>query len=804
MESENKSEFSRISANNLLVTISNKKGSLKARKTALISLSETKLFPDTFTNPKDFLENCIAPVVSCFDDDSDAIRENSVMCILKILPQMTTKQPEDIYRIVSDKTFNSIEHESTEEVSILLVQLVKYMSELPESDTIPTTFDHYTPKAITCIAKKLREKNPEMLKLCCTTVESLIKHSTKDCLLVNSTVIVPPLLVTCSHNQLAVRKLALKVLGSFYVASGAIHSLDGFVERQNKFMQDSKQAFRTALVNFCSKLLTKHPQRQGLYADHLYPLLVSLYKIVPSKPISPNEVIEPIAETKELNESYKAFDALVKIGEQYKKDSDNLRDKEEIQVPFDEKRTYGIGLLTLIQTYFRQYLTKIKENLADFKANIRHLGYAALISLMHLSKEYSARYAPDILPKLIILLGNYPDESEIIYRSIALLSSLTPLSDINNIVLPKLTLDDCQAHELEAYSVCLLNAPCQDEDLSTAILSILDKGLWKNSDNANSCAQCVLSVCKRNESYKASNIVDILHLMLRIGENGDALKHFGGCFDKPINQEIGEHLSQLLEIRAKTPRFIEQVLTNAPIESLQQHNQLVCDTIISGLRGYESRTKLYHLTAQMCDKGGITYCTDDLIQSILDDMIWTESSESNSTRESATTALGMALKTNAFSGERMEAKINEIYAMTLASLSDQSSDSVRSSAIVTLKEVILHSKSISNRFEGLYDALKNRLSDSLLQIRVASVDLLCIICPRCTDNELVPQKMQEIIIFLDDESVEMREAITRFAYTVAEIQPWKESVINALNHIILHRYHPEAEIQAKEILSKIK
>ena len=600
------------------------------------------------------------------------------------------------------------------------------------------------------------------------------------------------------------RKLALKVLGSFYVASGAIHSLDGFVDKQNKFMQDSKQAFRTALVNFCAKLLTKHPQREGLYADHMYPLLVSLYKIVPNNPISPNEIIQPIQETKELNEAYKAFDALVTIGEQYKKDSDNLKDKDEIQVPFDDKRTYGIGLLTLIQTYFRKYLVKIKENLADFKANIRHLGYAALISLMHLSKEYTARYAPDILPKLIILLGNYPDESEIVYRSIALLSSLTPLADINNILLPKLTSEDCEAHELEAYSVCLLNAPCGDGDLENAVMSLLENGVWKKAENTNSCAQCVLSICKRNESFKQAHAVDLLHLMLRIGENGDALKHFDQCFNRPINEEMGEHLSQLLEIRAKTPRFIEQILLTVPISYLQQHNQLVCDTIISGLRGYESRTKMYHLAAQMCEKGGITFATDDLIQSILDDMIWTESNESNSTRESAIAALGMALKTNAFAADRMEAKINEIYAMILASLGDESSDSVRTSAIVTLKEVVLHSNAISNRFEGLFDALKNRLSDSLLQIRVGSVDLLCIIIPKCADNELVSQKLQDVIIFLDDESVEMRDAVTRFAYTAADFPQWKESVVNALNHIIQHRYHPEAEIQAKDILSKIK
>ena len=42
MQSEQNSEFSRISANNSINLISNKKGSVKARRTALISLSETQ------------------------------------------------------------------------------------------------------------------------------------------------------------------------------------------------------------------------------------------------------------------------------------------------------------------------------------------------------------------------------------------------------------------------------------------------------------------------------------------------------------------------------------------------------------------------------------------------------------------------------------------------------------------------------------------------------------------------------------------------------------------------------------------
>ena len=56
MESEKKAQFSRISAINEINLILNKKGSQKARKNALISLSQTKLYPDAFITSHDFLE----------------------------------------------------------------------------------------------------------------------------------------------------------------------------------------------------------------------------------------------------------------------------------------------------------------------------------------------------------------------------------------------------------------------------------------------------------------------------------------------------------------------------------------------------------------------------------------------------------------------------------------------------------------------------------------------------------------------------------------------------------------------------
>ena len=795
-------KFTRINANSMLTLIGNTKGSLKARKNTLINISETKLYPEIFSTPHDFLENCIAPIVSCFDDDSDSIRDNSVQAVTKLLKQLKTNNPDEIYRIVIDKVFYAIDKETTEEISLLLVQLIRDLCELTNENTLPTKFDEFCPKALLCLSKKLKERNPDMLKLSCSTISSLILHCSQECLNVNASVIVPQLLNTVSHNQLAVRKQALLVLADYLVASGSVHSIDQFMEKQEKMVQDSKQIFRTALVHFCEELLTKHAQRQSLYGEHLYPLLVSLAKLVPKRPIHPIEEIKPIEETKELKEAIAAYDALCKIGEQYKKDDPFLKDHPGATISFDEKRTYGIGLLTLVQNFFKRYLNRILDNLTNFKSDTRALGFAALTSLLHLAHEYSSRYAPQIIPSLVTILIEHPDESESTLRCIALMASLTPLADINEIVLPKIN-QDCSSKAIEAYSVCLLNSPCTDDDLDKAISSILASGIFKITDDINATAQCVLAVCKRNESYRESHKVDLIHLMLRLGENGDALPLFKDCFNKPLDQVMGENIRDILEIKAKTPRYITQVLTWVPKEAITAENELVCETIISGLKGYQSRTTLYHLLAELCNKGALKNCSNELLQSVLDSMIWAPATECIPTREAATSALGALIKTGVLPEQMVQEKSTEIFAMSLSSLDDQSSDLVRSAAIVTIREVVMHTKDVESRFDRLFDALKERLADSLIPVRLGAADLLCTLLPKCTENKSVASKLSEVVVFMDDESVEMRNSISRFCETVAAFPQWKNAIIEALNNLVRHNYHPEAEILAKQLLSKL-
>jgi hypothetical protein len=331
----------------------------------------------------------------------------------------------------------------------------------------------------------------------------------------------------------------------------------------------------------------------------------------------------------------------------------------------------------------------------------------------------------------------------------------------------------------------------------------LSSGIFKITEDIDTTAQCVLAVCKRNESYRESHKVDLIHLMLRLGENGDALSIFKDCFNDPLDQVIGENLREILEIKAKTPRFISQVLTWAPNEAIASENELVCETIISGLRGYQSRTALYRLLAELCNRGALRNCSDELLQSVLDSMIWTPATECIPTREAATTALGAMIKTQVLSHEMLQEKNTAIFSMSLASLDDQSSDLVRSAAIVTIKEVVTHTDNLENRFDRLFDALKERLADSLTQVRLGAADLLCILLPRCTSNKEVASKLSEVVVFMDDESVEMRNSISRFCETVAAIPQWKKPIIEALNNLVNCNYHPEAAIMAKGLLSKL-
>ena len=46
---------------------------------------------------------------------SDSLRENSVQAVIKLLPQLKTDNPDEIYRIVIDKVFYAIDKESTED-----------------------------------------------------------------------------------------------------------------------------------------------------------------------------------------------------------------------------------------------------------------------------------------------------------------------------------------------------------------------------------------------------------------------------------------------------------------------------------------------------------------------------------------------------------------------------------------------------------------------------------------------------------------------------------------------------------------
>ena len=368
-------------------------------------------------------------------------------------------------------------------------------------------------------------------------------------------------------------------------------------------------------------------------------------------------------------------------------------------------------------------------------------------------------------------------------------------------MLPKINFDSSPQF-VEAFSVCLLNCPCTDDDLEAALVTILKSSLFTSNDYVNFCAQCILSICARSESFKESHILELLEVILRIGENGDPIPIFKSSFNKPIEEIIGENIVGLLSLKGKSSRFIEQVLMNSPDKFIKENNDLVCSTIVSGLLGFNSRTVMYRLVSQLCNKGCIVHCSDELLQSVLDDMIWTSGNESVPTREGATVAIGSLIRSGALDQSQTTGKINEIFAMTLSSMDDSTSDLVRSSGIVSIKEVLMRCECRENHILRLFESLKERLTDSLMNVRVGAADLLCMLLPRIDNNEVIG-KLHDVLIFIDDESVEMRESISRLTLMLSELPKWREAVIESLKKIEKECYHKESEKLTKELLIKI-
>ncbi|EAY10948.1 hypothetical protein TVAG_260340 [Trichomonas vaginalis G3] len=766
------------------------------RLNSLKSISDLEISPALlYENPVDFLNSCVKPIVFHFDDSSESVRENSLLLTIKLFEQLGNKALDDTYRTMLSMIFLRLEKEDREEISNLLVDLLKNLASLPTPETLPTKFDEYCYDAFKALSKKFDSNDPQMKLRACDCLDAVVNHCTQECLYLNTPVVINNIRKNLTYRQVEIRRRSLETLSNILIKSG--YMLDQFSELLEKLAEDEKLIVRKALVKFCEDMLVQHPQRSQMYGEYLFPILCSLSKIVPVRPVLPNETLKPVELVKE---GYEAYKSLKEIANKYASDL-NLGD--QIEIAFDGKRKLPSSALQLLHENFKIYINRILTLISDWQSHSRHLGFAAFKSLVHVSNAYSARYAPQILMTLVTALRDHPDEAEETQRCIALFAEMTSLAEVNAILLPKIS-ERCTKELIEALSISIVNCQFSDEDLGATLDSFIINRVFDMTDIINQAAQLIIAICRKSQEFREKNVVPLATSILRICEHADALPQFEICFDSPLSEIFGNYLPPLLDTQRKSHRFLTLLLKHSPPKDVAEIYPSVCTAMIESLTSGAARTAIYKLITELSVSKALPAVTQSLVSAVLDDMVWKSGKEYIPVRESATSALGSLLREKCINQELFDSNLALIFPMALASLDDQTSDMVRSAAVATMREVVQMTKDLTPKYPRLFEALKGRLSDPLVPVRVGSADILCTVVCRCHDVEEIPKQLQDVIIFMDDSCLEMRESISRFCVSVASIPKLKDAVLQTMKDLIPKFYHQEGKILDQEVINQIQ
>jgi len=777
---------------NELLTLLNSKIKSERIKSAT-SLQDVKIFPQLVNNIDELLNKYIVQIISHLDDESDAVREKSAKVLGNFLKQIGIQSLDAQLITVMPSLYQRLLKEPVEEVSVLLIEIVLYFVELIGPDTFPASWDNYSEMTFSILSHTFKASDPRM-KVLSSSV--LIKMSSK-CVGYSLKPLAGKLILSIipnlKHRQQDVRKSSLAALAELYALTHTEDHTDKVFEIIQKLSDDRAQVVRLAVIGFCETLLTKHDIRHVFYSPFCLPLLFSIYPIVPPRPVFEGETLPKIEETLE---SKAAYDSLVKIGLQHEKDkAEDYRNELQYTdtIMFDNEREISHGLKHIIQDMFVKFMDNLLPMLSDWTEQTRLFGFRSIISLLYMVKEYSTRYAPQILTALATSIRDIRGDNDIAMRCAAMLSSNVPGIDLVMFLAPRLT-NEGPKEIVMLITACLTNSTFNDGELATIMTAFNNNRVYEAINSLDYLAQAVLAMIARSVEFREINTHSILTIILRICEKADALHHFENCFDRPLATVFSEQMSTLLTVGDKTPKFLSHLLLTVPSESVMMNighvNQSLCMALESET---ESKTAIYQLVSNLCKKGSLSEIDDPLLEKLISDIAWRAGKEYVPLREAATIALGDVIEYGALSVEVLDANIEKVLPMILSSLDDSWSDVVRVAGAVTAKKFLIKSTSSFLKFDDVYAGIRQRLDDHLISIRIMAAECFGIFLPKCRSIEIVPSKWKELLLFIDDENPEIREAIYQMIVVIGKAVPeWKESLSSTISEMNPNNYHKEA------------
>lgn len=148
-------------------------------------------------------------LVRCFKDNSEAVRELSILIVLEVLKVLPTKELyiSSIMPVISERLSGETVQENSEEVRLCLVMLL--------SEFIQKYKDylfHYLDDFINILVKTIVDPYPKVKKESCDCAAELAK-SIPQYFHMQSESLIKPLLLTLGHQQYRIRVAGISSIG---------------------------------------------------------------------------------------------------------------------------------------------------------------------------------------------------------------------------------------------------------------------------------------------------------------------------------------------------------------------------------------------------------------------------------------------------------------------------------------------------------------------------------------------------------------------------------------------------------------
>ena len=247
------------------------------RRDGFDELAKVTVYPDLVPQIDEFLSTIIPQILKHLDDVSDLVREKCVKCLHALLLQIGTKSLDNTLDTVLPSIFQRLENEPSEEALIALLTLLLYLVETVSTETYPSTWDNYAIPTIKALYVTFKSSAPDAKLLSCKILDTMCKKVDGTPLKESAKSLIEAMIPNLKHRQKDIRKSTIHALACFYVVSMYDEEMDTISALFEKLIDDRTALVRSAVVNACKIILTKHVSRHMFYHPLILPIFAAMY-----------------------------------------------------------------------------------------------------------------------------------------------------------------------------------------------------------------------------------------------------------------------------------------------------------------------------------------------------------------------------------------------------------------------------------------------------------------------------------------------------------------------------------------------